>query len=156
MQVLTLFTCLIWYNSIHLSIWYISIHLSIWYNSIHLSIRYNSGTAAPRLCDLLPLQPPPCCLCAAPNTGIFCVPRVCRGPLGKILSVHRTCHLELSSSLSVMYASSLPTFQVKNESPPLLFCLLSCFSEVVGKRVVYFCVCVNCFTICLMNNQQIN
>ena len=67
---------------------------------------------------------------------------------GEILSVYRTCPLELSSFLCQACHITL-LFQVKIENPPLLFCLLiSCFLSSVSIKpmttvlVVLQCVCV--------------
>ena len=71
---------------------------------------------------------------------------------GEILSVCRTCHLELSFFLCQAFHVTL-LFQVKTENPPLLFCLLiSRFlssvsikpmtTMLVFLRGVCMCVCV--------------
>ena len=51
---------------------------------------------APYLSELLHLYSPSRSLRSAWDTQIFLVPRVCRRVWGEILSVYRTCHLELS------------------------------------------------------------
>ena len=59
-----------------------------------------SGTAPPYLSELLHLYSPSRSLRSVSGTRIFRVLRVCRRTLGgEILSVYRTCHLELSSFL---------------------------------------------------------
>ena len=70
---------------------------------------------------------------------------------GEILSVHRTCHLELSFFLSKACHVTL-LFQVKTENTPLLFCLLIfslssfCFHQTHDYYACVFavCVCVCC------------
>ena len=59
-----------------------------------------SGTAPPHLSELLHIYSPSCCLCSAVDTRIFHVPRMGRRTIGqKILLIHWTCALELTSSL---------------------------------------------------------
>ena len=81
---------------------------------------------------------------------------------GEILSVCRTCHLELSSFLCQACHVTL-LFQVKTENPPLLFCLLIyhflssvsikpmttmlVFLRACARVCVYVFVCV-CVCVC--------
>ena len=67
---------------------------------------------------------------------------------GEILSVYRTCHLELSFFLCRACHITL-LFQVKTENPPLLFCLLisSFLSSVSIKPMTTMLVFLRCLCV---------
>ena len=78
-----------------------------------------SGTAPP----YLSLYSPSCSLCSA--SDLLCSSDGKEDSGDEIFSIHRTCDLELSSSLC-HHSSSLSFFKVKTENPSLLFCILIC------------------------------
>ena len=69
---------------------------------------------------------------------------------GEILSVYRTCHLELSSFLCQACHVTL-LFQVKTENPPLLFCVLiyHFLSSVSMKPMTTMLVFLRCVCVCV-------
>ena len=81
-----------------------------------------SGTAPPYLSELLHLFSFSFSLFSLRYSDFPCPQGVQEDFCGEILSVYRTCHLELSSFLCQTCVTLL--FQVKTENPPLLFCLL--------------------------------
>ena len=107
-----------------------------------------SGTAPPYLSELLYIYSPSRSLRSA--SDIPCSKDGQEDPGGEILSIHRTCDLELSSSLCQAFVSTL-FLQVKTEHSSLLFCILiSRFptfhstnpSPVMHVSGVCVCVCV--------------
>ena len=70
---------------------------------------------------------------------------------GEILSVYRTCHLELSFFLCRACHITL-LFQVKTENPPLLFCLLIFHflsSVSIKPMLLCLCFCGVCVCVCV-------
>ena len=86
--------------------------------------------------------------------ALFAKPQIFRGqedPGGEILSIHRTCDLELSSAICQTFFFTF-FFYVKTENPPLLFRTLICrflsSHSTNPSPVMHVCLCV-CVRACV-------